>query len=508
MTISANKSGRPISSIESLRILMLVLMMALVFLMATRVPSDPDMWWHLRAGEETITNGRVYLTDTMTFTRSGEPWVNHSWLSEVVLFLAFKAGGYTGLVLYVAILACATMLVLYRSMRGGIFQRAMITVLACATLAPIWAPRPQQFSLLLFAILNHWLMQYSGGKKVKLWVLPLLFILWSNLHGGYSFGFLLLGITLGGMILDRLFRPGLNPEIDWPRISRLADWTAISLLAVLINPNGLNTWKIPFQTIGVQFNQYIQEWQSLDFHAIYSLPYVILLFGCLITIGLSERRATGAELAGLTFFGVSSLNAQRLIGIFSLFAATVLSSHTAAIVASVRNNLETSSYGLKYSKWRERSNQRSIAPGVRKAINLTLVFLVALAGIIKLIYVSHPIVVDTAVKSYYPVGAVDLLSENGTPGNVLNDYGWGGYLDWRLRGNKVFIDGRADFFPQELFDEWIDIIGGKPEWQAGIEKYHIQFILLPPEMPVVDLALESGWVELYQDEISILLERP
>jgi len=487
---------------------MLVLMMVLVFLMATRVPADPDMWWHLRAGEETVTSRKVYLTDNMTFTRSGELWVNHSWLSEVVLFLAFKAGGYTGLTLFVAILACATMLVLYRSLRGGIFQRALITVLACATLAPIWAPRPQQFSLLFFAILNHWLMQYISGKNVRLWSLPLIFVLWSNFHGGYSFGFLLLGITLGGMILDRLFRPGLNPAIDWLPIGRLADWTAVSLLAVLINPNGLNTWKIPFQTIGVQFNQYIQEWQSLDFHAIYSLPFVILLFGCLIAFGLSERRASGVELAGLTFFGVSSLNAQRLIGIFSLFAAAVLSNHTAAIVASIGKNLEVTSLGVKVSKWRERSNQQAITPGLRRTINLSLVVLVALAGAIKLIYVSHPIVVDTAVKTYYPVGAVDYLSEKGEPGNVLNDYGWGGYLDWRLRDNKVFIDGRADFFPQELFDEWMDLIGGKQDWQAGLEKHDIEYILLPPEMPVLDLAVESGWVELYQDNVSILLERP
>lgn len=508
MTVNVINFGKQRTSRESLSVLMLVLMFFLVFLMATRVPADADMWWHLRAGEETISNGKVYLSDNMTFTRSGEPWVNHSWLSEVVLFLAYKTGGYTGLTLFVAILACATMLVLYQSMRGGIFQRALITVLACATLAPIWAPRPQQFSLLLFAILNHWLMQYMNGKKIKLWSLPLLFILWSNLHGGYSFGFLLLGITLGGMILDRLFRPGLNTAIDWPRISRLADWTAISLLAVLINPNGLNTWKIPFQTIGVQFNQYIQEWQSLDFHAISSLPYVIVLFGCLTAIGLSDRRASGVELAGLTFFGISSLNAQRLIGIFSLFAAAVLSNHTAAIVAAIRKNLEGTPLGLKFSKWQERSHQRSIAPGVRRAINLMLVVFAALAGVIKLIYVSHPIVVDTAVKSYYPVGAVNYISENGKPGNILNDYGWGGYLDWRLRNNKIFIDGRADFFPQELFDEWVDLIGGEPGWQAGIAKHDIKYILLPPEMPVVDLAIESGWVALYQDEISVLLERP
>jgi len=112
MTITVNKTGKTMSSSQSFRILMLVLMVLLVFLMASRVPVDADMWWHLRAGEETVTAGKVYLSDTMTFTRTGEPWVNHSWLSEVILYLAFKAGGYTGLSLFVAIMASATMMIL------------------------------------------------------------------------------------------------------------------------------------------------------------------------------------------------------------------------------------------------------------------------------------------------------------------------------------------------------------------------------------------------------------
>ena len=168
---------------------MLVLMVVLVFLMATRVPADPDMWWHLRAGEESVANGKVYLTDTMTFTRAGKSWVNHSWLSEIVMYLAFKAGGFTGLSLFVALIACATMLILYKSMRGGVFQRALITVLACAALAPIWAPRPQQFSLLFFALLHWWLVQYGDGKPVKLWYLPLCLFSGRTSMGDIHLGF-------------------------------------------------------------------------------------------------------------------------------------------------------------------------------------------------------------------------------------------------------------------------------------------------------------------------------
>ncbi|MHB8819744.1 MAG: hypothetical protein ACYC7M_11880, partial [Bellilinea sp.] len=111
---------------------MLVLVLLLVFLMASRSPTDPDMWWHLRAGEETIKGGKPLVIDTMTFTMSGERWVNHSWLSQVILYLAYNYFEYPGLSLYVALMATATMFVLYQSLKGGVFLRAGIIVLVCA----------------------------------------------------------------------------------------------------------------------------------------------------------------------------------------------------------------------------------------------------------------------------------------------------------------------------------------------------------------------------------------
>ncbi len=506
MKLRLNRNQTPRSQSESLQLLMLVLVLLLVFLMASRSPTDPDMWWHLRAGEETIKGGKPLVIDTMTFTMSGERWVNHSWLSQVILYLAYNYFEYPGLSLYVALMATATMFVLYQSLKGGVFLRAGIIVLVCAVIAPVWSPRPQQFSLLLFSALTAWLLLYLQRKTTKLWPMPLLFILWSNLHGGYSFGFMLLGITLVGMIFDRLLRPETEQTMTWREIGRLADWTAISLLAVLLNPNGLSTWEIPFQTVGVAVTEYIQEWESIDFHNISAMPYLVLLFTTLVSIGLSGRRASGSELAGLTLFGVSSLIAQRLIGVFALFAGVVLARHAEGALLVITEHWRTTPAGERYEKWRSSRKSKDIPPGLRKTINLTLVGILALAGLGKLFYISQPAVVDANLVTYYPVGAVDFLEEKGTPGNILSDYGWGGYLDWHLRDNKVYFDGRADLYSDELFFAWMDLIAADPGWETTLSGYDVEYILLPPDMKLTEEAEKAGWQVLYRDDLSVLLQ--
>jgi hypothetical protein len=256
----------------------------------------------------------------------------------------------------------------------------------------------------------------------------------------------------------------------------------------------------------VELTNYIQEWESIDFHQLYTLPYLILLFACLISIGLSNRRATGAELFGLTLFGAISLAAQRLIGLFALFAAVVLANHAQAALSMMGDHLRTTKFGERFIRWRNSRQQQPVAPGVRRGINLTMAALLAAAGIIKLAYVSYPDLVNKALESYYPVSAVDYLEDYETPGNLFSDYGWGGYLDFRLRDYKVFLDGRADLYPDELFMAWLDATNAKPGWEETLARYDVQYILLPPEMKLVQEAQQAGWKVLYQDEISVLLE--
>ena len=161
--------------------LVFVLVLVLVFLMAARMPLDTDLWWHLRAGETTLQTGHPMLTDTLSFTRAGSPWINHSWLSEVGMALLFRVGGYLALSAMVALVAAASMAVLYRQMSGPALLRAFVIILATLVAAVVWSPRPQIFSLLLLAVCGLILDDYRRKGINRLWLLPPLFVLWSNL---------------------------------------------------------------------------------------------------------------------------------------------------------------------------------------------------------------------------------------------------------------------------------------------------------------------------------------
>jgi len=62
-----------------------IILFGLLFALAARFPTDTDTWWHLRSAEYTLQNGIIY-SDPFSFTKAGEPWINHSWGAQLVLY--------------------------------------------------------------------------------------------------------------------------------------------------------------------------------------------------------------------------------------------------------------------------------------------------------------------------------------------------------------------------------------------------------------------------------------
>jgi hypothetical protein len=93
------------------------------------------------------------------------------------------------------------------------------------------------------------------------------------------------------------------------------------------------------------------------------------------------------------------------------------------------------------------------------------------------------------------------------PGNLLNEYGWGGYLVWHLRENPVFVDGRTDLFGDEVIGEWMQVVQGGDGWIEVVERRGVDLILLEPHRPVTGILTDHGWKELYRDDVSVLYGR-
>ena len=478
-----------------------ILVFEMVFLMAARTPVDSDLWWHLATGEQTLRSGWPVLADTFSYTRAGALWTNHSWLGEVILALAYRAGGWMGVSTLGALLAAGRMLLVYRQMAGHPLWRAFLVVMASLVAAPVWSARPQVFSLFLLALLMDVVRRYWSGDKTRLYWLPLIFALWSNLHGGYALGFIFLGCWMAGALLDRLLRPG---EAWRGRLLRLAVWTGLSLLAVLIHPNGLNMWRTPLPKGGVgALPQAIPEWASPDFHDPIQQPFLILLGGLVAALGLAGRPADGGGLISAAVFAAMALVARRNFGPFALVSLPVLAAAGWQVLERLR-----AAPGLLARLAPSRAGQGAPSPvRLQRALDATILAVLALSCGVKVYAAAQPATVSGYVAETFPLDAAAWVKANHPEGRLFNEYAWGGYLIWSLPEYPVFVDGRTDLFGDEIIGEWLGVMGAREGWQAALDRWKVRLVMIPP-----GTALERGlqnehWTLLYRDPVAVVYGR-
>lgn len=492
---------------KNLENLMFGVTLLLVFIIAIRVPLDSDMWWHLRAGKYTLETGKPLLSDLFSFSRQGDVWINHSWLGEVILYWFYKNAGFWGLGLVVALTATATMAILYRIIRGSAIFKAWFVILAAIISSFVWSPRPQIFSQLMFTILLGIVLKYrnQSDNRVIGWVFAL-FVLWSNLHGGYGLGILLLIFLFAGEFFQTFFLNSHQSQEDLQKLKKFFIWILMAGAGVVINPNGLNTLIIPFKTVRVQVLQtLIDEWASPDFHQLSMQPFVLLLFLVLFSFALTKKRPSGFELFGFLGFAYLALVAKRNFAPFAVFSALVVANHLPEILTEIGDNLK--------QLWVDRFGKKNIRqstppPSFRRAVNFMFVGVLGLTAVLKWFYVTHPTIVNAYESQFFPQRAVAYLREKGIPpGNMLNSYGWGGYLIWYLPETPVFVDGRTDLFGDEILTEWLKIVNADDHWEELVEKWELNWFLIEPQLPVVQRLIENGWREYYRDEVSVVIIR-
>ena len=473
--------------------------------MAIRTPLDSDMWWHLRAGEETWQSGNVYRVDTLSYTREGETWINHSWLAQVVMIGLYKIGGYKALSLWVGLSAVISMVFVYFQMKEKPILRMGIVLLAAFVSSMVWSPRPQIFSLAFFGLVGLILYRYKWlGQNQLIWLLPI-FIVWSNIHGGYILGVILIGAFVMGELINQLIGIESESALSMKRIGILTLIGIAGFGLTIVNPNGIDMWKIPFQTVGVESLQnLIQEWASPDFHQPIQQIMLILMFGTFAAVGLSKKPLDGVDLVGFSIFGILALTARRNFGPFAMVAAPILSRHLEGIVDSWKLYAEE-----RWRLFKEINNfQKESEEKINKTLQLTINLLVILAMVFlagyKWISVNDREFIESIEKKTFPVGAVEWLSEELPNGRLFSTYNWGGYLTWTLRDYQVFVDGRTDLFGDEIIFDWNKVISADEEWQEILKNWKVNIVLINQDLALVSDLQAAHWSEVYRDETSVI----
>src|SRR5271169_4720685 len=182
--------------LTSTRAFLAVLFLGL-FAMAVRNVNDPDVWWHLKVGQYIAEHKSVPHTDPFSYTRAGQPWVAHEWLSDLLLYQLQRTTGWGGLILIFAAILAAAFFLLYLRCGPATYVAGLATLCGAWATAPVWGVRPQVLSLLMTSLWLLILERSERNPKLLWWTLPLT-LLWVNLHAGFALGLALSALFIAG----------------------------------------------------------------------------------------------------------------------------------------------------------------------------------------------------------------------------------------------------------------------------------------------------------------------
>lgn len=495
-----NASMKPALASLTLPRLATALVFLGVFAMAMRVSMDTDTWWHLRAGAWMVEHRQVLTRDAFSSTRLGEAWINHSWLSQIPMYWLWQTFGYAGLNLATAILVTLAFAFVYLQCEGNAYLKAFTLVLAAAASAVFWSARPQMVSFLLASIFAYVLGDYRWRGRNRLWVLPLLMVLWVNFHGGFAIGFMLLLITLGGQILSNLVglsRPGV---VTWRGAALLGLVTLACFAVIPLNPYGFTLYLYPLRTVSIGVLQdFIQEWQSPNFHLREAQIFIWLLLATLAAVGLGRRRMDLTDLALMSAFTYLALLAGRNVSIVALVAPPIITRHAATILADLHLRRPRLAALL------------DPAPAARQypLLNWGLLAIVFLAVLVKSADTASAATNEKYLAKLLPLKAVAFVTAARPAGPMFNSYNWGGYLAWKLYPDyPVFVDGRTDLYDNELLSEYLRTARGQVGYQAVLDRYGLNLVVIEPASLLAgQLRIDPGWTLAYSDEAAVVFER-
>jgi hypothetical protein len=436
--------------------------------------TDPDFWWHLTTGNWILANHAIPRHDLYTFTVSGHRWITHEWLSEIVFAVLYAIGRLPLVSIALGAVTAAGFLLVYRSIdrRVGFVIRALILVLGVAAANPIWGPRIQMITFALSALTYFWVQRFCEGRSRALYALPLVMLAWVNLHAGFVFAYAIVGVALaveGARFLIR--RPDALP-LD--RLRALLYVLIASVAVAIVNPNGWDIYLYPFQTGGsAEQQKLIVEWFSPNFQMPQMWAFEVMIFMIIGTLALARRIELRQFLLMLIALGMS-LHSVRNLSFFMLAAVPPLADYAQQAVDRV--------------PWRRRFRTLKPSP-LTFAINVVLLLLLSVVVTIA----SAPSLLQRVdgklVARDFPIQAADFLVKHPAPGHMLNVYGWGGYLIFRLHGETpaqpVFIFGDAALDGDQLLKDYSDLQSLAPDQRALLDRYQINWVIFHSDDPII-----------------------
>jgi tetratricopeptide (TPR) repeat protein len=481
------------------------------FLAGLATIGDPDFAWQLARGRWIAQHHHVFTYDVLSYTVPGAPAVYPA-LGGLLLYWVFVLGGYK-LLSWLCAFACAgTIAILLR--RGSVFA-AGLAILVVPFVAMRTVPRSELFAITLFALYVSLLWENHQTGRARLWLLPLLMVVWVNVHFSFFSGFGLLAAFAGMEILELPFA-GERRRSAWQRLKREIPWFLLTVVATVANPWGWNIYKETAQYTGSALAIYVNEWAplywnwtspltSFTLRNTNDLAHVLFIIIALaIAISLLQSRLGPAVLLLATVY-----EATHHLRFMALASCVVVVVAGAVLWSAV--------------PW-----IRSLVPNakVRFGLALAVAVLFGALGIMRAVDVvtnyhylaeRNLSTFGAGLSGWFPQRASEFIQSQNLPGEVFNTYNEGGFTLWALGPQRRdYIDGREIPFGAAFLEHAARMTTlplDTPEWQQEADKYGINTIIFPLTLDEISLdRLKSDcdskqWSPVYLDEDAIVLVR-
>lgn len=428
---------------------------------ASFMPAQNDTWWHLRAGEEIWRTGTASLSDSFSHTAAGNYWPNHEWLSQLLFYGLYRLGGMPLLTAFCALLVTATWLIVWQLTSASPVRRLLLSLVGVIPTTLAWSIRPQVLSLFFVALTALLLFR----RRFSL--LPLVFVLWANLHGAVLLGIVLVTSVAMGTALR-----------DWRAARPLLIVALLCIVATTITPLGLSFWtEIPASLVRID-PSLISEWRRPRLMDPALLPFWVMAATlCLLVV--SERPWHRATTAGNGLvWGALAMLPLALTSARNIPPFVVLAVPAIALL-----------YGLRSPETRP-TRIRIERPAFNVAVLVSLSIVAAGS-------IAHAWTAETKRLGWHPLPPEAIAAVAACPEHLYNRYDEGGYLIWFVPSRKVFLDSRYYPYPLALIREHVRV-ETSGDYRSLFERHGIRCAFIPADSLLRRRLVEAGWRLQYE----------
>lgn len=458
--------------------------------------TDGDTGWHIRTGETILETGQVPYTDPYSFSKPGQPWFAWEWLSDVGLAALHRVGGLKAVVWFsgVLIAAFAGVLLRYMMWKGANAFVALVTTLVAVGACSIhFLARPHLTTLLFVPILAWMIEADRRSPSNRIWVWIPLFALWTNLHGGFLAGIILLGAATVGTAIECL-----AARLPLASAYRYAILTAGCAAATIVNPYGIELHRHVVTYLQSDWiREVVKEFQAPTFRGESALEFEGLLILGLIAAAYLLREGRIVETLWIAGLAHMALGSQRHITLY----ASVAGPFVAALV----------------SDWWNQScagKAKNSLGGIFGQLSRDLTPVFSWNSIWIGVAMIAMLAVDSAAMHWptdftpvmFPTAILQKYKDRMAASRTLTTDQWGDYLIYHnpVR-QKVFVDGRSDFYGREVGGEYLQLVSAGHNWEKVMQRWGFNFVVAPAEWPLTSLLKRSADWKLIEDNGKVLV---